>query len=118
MTRTAPARTASGPQSITSARTGLSEDVRARQRRYVTAMVVRTLCVLAMALTWDRWRILAVSALVGGVVIPYVAVVAAQAGWRQQRGARPTLTRTPPEPTARILLEPTKIFPSDQTTAP
>ncbi|MFJ9721204.1 DUF3099 domain-containing protein [Streptomyces sp. NPDC101209] len=111
-------RTASAPPCITSAHTGLSEDVRARQRRYVTAMVVRTLCVLVMALTWDRWRILAISALVGGVVIPYVAVVAAQAGWRQQRGARPILTRTPPEPTARTLLEPTKILPPEHTTAP
>lgn len=42
-------------ESITRARPGLSQDLRGRQRRYVTAMLVRTACVVVMALTWNRW---------------------------------------------------------------
>ncbi|MEU1335481.1 DUF3099 domain-containing protein [Streptomyces sp. NPDC005865] len=87
-----------GPGSLTAgtaARTGLTQELRGRQRRYVGAMLVRTACVVLMALTWNRWPALAVCALIGGVAIPYVAVVAAQAGWRQQRGGGPPWPRCP-----------------------
>jgi hypothetical protein len=104
-------------EAITRARTGLTQDVRGRQRRYIAAMLVRSACVVLMALTWNRWPALAVCALVGGVVIPYVAVVAAQAGWRQQRGTRPALTKVHEEPAARVPLEPTLILPPERNTA-
>ncbi|WP_210581196.1 DUF3099 domain-containing protein [Streptomyces sp. GESEQ-4] len=108
-----------GPRaaSITRARTGLTQDLRVRQRRYIVAMLVRTACVVVMALTWNRWPAVGVCALVGGVVIPYVAVVAAQAGWRQQRGVRPALTPAGDEPHARVVLEPTLILPPERNTA-
>ncbi|MFJ3671314.1 DUF3099 domain-containing protein [Streptomyces sp. NPDC090106] len=98
-------------ESITRARTGLSQDLRGRQRRYVTAMLIRTACVVVMALTWNRWPAVAFCALAGGVAIPYVAVVVAQAGWRQQRGTRPELARPGEEPAPRVVLEPTLILP-------
>ncbi|MFE0795963.1 MULTISPECIES: DUF3099 domain-containing protein [Streptomyces] len=123
-------REAPRPASITQARTGLTEDLRGRERRYFTAMLIRTACVVLMALTWTRWPVVAVSALIGSVVIPYVAVVAAQAGWRQQRGPRPPLplhlTPDPPvqdpvqapvqedSPAPRTVLEPTLVLPPDQ----
>ena len=112
-------RKESPAESITRARTGLTQDLRGRQRRYITAMLVRTACVVLMALTWSRWPVIAVCALVGGVVIPYVAVVAAQAGWRQQRGTRAELTLTPTEsePAARVVLEPTLILPPEHNSA-
>ncbi|MEU5893161.1 DUF3099 domain-containing protein [Streptomyces sp. NPDC047461] len=114
MNRTSWRRDGPPAESITRARTGLSEDVRGRQRRYVAAMLVRSACVVLMALTWNRWPVVAVGALVGGVVIPYVAVVVAQAGWRQQRGARPELARTVAEPETRVVLEPTLILPPER----
>ncbi|MFF3247118.1 DUF3099 domain-containing protein [Streptomyces sp. NPDC002870] len=104
-------------ESITRARTGLTRDLRGRQRRYVAAMLVRSACVVLMAVTWNRWPALAVCALIGAVLIPYVAVVAAQAGWRQQRGARPALGWAPEEPATRVVLEPTLILPPERNTA-
>lgn len=105
-------------ESITRARTGLTQDLRGRQRRYIVAMLVRSACVVLMAVTWNRWPAVAVCALAGGVVIPYVAVVVAQAGWRQQRGVRAELARPADEqPAARVVLEPTLILPPERNTA-
>ncbi|MDG9720178.1 DUF3099 domain-containing protein [Streptomyces sp. DH24] len=107
-------------ESITRARTGLTRDLHGRQRRYLTAMLVRTACVVVMAATWSRWPVLAVCALVGAVVIPYAAVVVAQAHWRQQRGTRYTVERVPEareEPAARVVLEPTLILPPERNKA-
>lgn len=108
-------RKAPRPESITQARTGLTQDLQGRERRYFTAMLIRTACVVLMALTWTHWPAVAIGALIGSVVIPYVAVVAAQASWRQQRGTRAPLTPTPEEsPTPHTVLEPTLILPPDQ----
>ncbi|WP_329240933.1 DUF3099 domain-containing protein [Streptomyces sp. NBC_01478] len=102
-------------ESITRARTGLTRDLRGRQRRYLMAMLVRTVCVVLMAATWNRWPVLAACALAGAVVIPYVAVVLAQAHWRQQRGPRHAVARAVrEEPAARVVLEPTLILPPER----
>ncbi|MFD8123448.1 DUF3099 domain-containing protein [Streptomyces albidoflavus] len=65
---------------ITGARQSLADDVRGRQRRYVIAMLVRTLSVIAAAALWNVERYVAIAALVLGVLLPYVAVVIANAG--------------------------------------
>ncbi|MBA0050506.1 DUF3099 domain-containing protein [Streptomyces sp. AJS327] len=65
---------------ITGARRGLQEDVRGRQRRYVITMLVRTLSVLLTVALWNVQRPLAIAALVLGTLLPYVAVVIANAG--------------------------------------
>ncbi|WP_327180549.1 DUF3099 domain-containing protein [Streptomyces sp. NBC_01334] len=117
MSRTPWHRAGPRAESITRARTGLSEDLRGRQRRYIVAMLVRSACVVLMAVTWNRWPAVAVCALVAGVVIPYVAVVAAQAGWRQQRGTRIALVEVPRENVTRVPLEPTLILPPERNTA-
>lgn len=65
---------------ITGARQGLADDVRGRQRRYVISMLIRTLAVILAVVLWDVERPLAVIALVLGLVLPYVAVVIANAG--------------------------------------
>jgi hypothetical protein len=114
MNRTPWHRDAPHAESITRARTGLSQDLRARQRRYIIAMLIRTACVVVMALTWNHWPVVAICALAGGVVIPYVAVVVAQAGWRQQRGLRAELARPAADPGPRVVLEPTLILPSTE----
>jgi hypothetical protein len=113
-------REASRAESITRARTGLTRDLRGRERRYLTAMLIRTACVVVMAATWSRWPVLAVGALVGAVVIPYGAVVVAQAHWRQQRGTRYAVARVPEvreEPAARVVIEPTLILPPERNAA-
>ncbi|MGW3477989.1 DUF3099 domain-containing protein [Streptomyces althioticus] len=65
---------------ITVARTGLQEDVRGRQRRYVISMLVRTISVILAATLWNVERHVAIVALVLGAVLPYIAVVIANAG--------------------------------------
>jgi hypothetical protein len=62
---------------ITSAPRRLSSDLGARQRRYLISMIIRTVCfLLTVALPSPyRWF-----ALLGAMVLPYVAVVVANAG--------------------------------------
>lgn len=65
---------------ITGARQGLEEDVRGRQRRYVISMLVRTVAVILGVVLWNVERPLAIIALIAGLVLPYIAVVIANAG--------------------------------------
>lgn len=71
-----------GPEvfQITGARQSLADDVRGRQRRYVISMLIRTASVLLTVVLWDVQRPLAVVTLVVGALLPYVAVVIANAG--------------------------------------
>jgi hypothetical protein len=73
---------------ITGARTGLAEDVRGRQRRYVISMAVRTLSVILAVSLWNVERYVAIVALVLGALLPYVAVVIANAGRERRTGVR------------------------------
>ncbi|MFD8995093.1 DUF3099 domain-containing protein [Streptomyces abikoensis] len=65
---------------ITGARQGLAEDVRGRQRRYVVSMGIRTLSVVLTVILWNIERYVAMGTLVLGALLPYVAVVIANAG--------------------------------------
>ncbi|MCM2391559.1 DUF3099 domain-containing protein [Streptomyces albipurpureus] len=65
---------------ITGARQGLADDVRGRQRRYVISMSVRTVSVVLGAVLWNVERHVAIVALVLGILLPYIAVVIANAG--------------------------------------
>ncbi|MEU8761624.1 DUF3099 domain-containing protein [Streptomyces sp. NPDC048659] len=80
---------------ITGARQGLAEDVRGRQRRYVISMSIRTLSVIAAASLWNVERYVAVVALVVGALLPYVAVVIANAG-RETPKSLPSTFMAPP----------------------
>ncbi|MGW6916765.1 DUF3099 domain-containing protein [Kitasatospora sp. NPDC054939] len=71
---------------ITGARSSLSEDVRGRQRRYVVSMLLRTVCVLLAVVLWDVQRVLAFGALAGAVLLPYFAVLIANAGRERAPG--------------------------------
>lgn len=83
---------------ITGARQGLQEDVRGRQRRYVISMSVRTVSVILGATLWNVERHVAVVALVLGLVLPYIAVVIANAGRENAPGLPSTFVTTPPPP--------------------
>lgn len=75
---------------ITGARQGLKEDVRGRERRYVISMGIRTLAVILTVVLWNVERHVALGTLVLGMLLPYVAVVIANAG----RENAPSLPRT------------------------
>lgn len=93
------------PVRITDARLARSEDIRHRQRRYAITMGIRTLCVILAIVLWQVDRVAAVIALVGGGVLPYIAVVLANAGNERAPGPHdahvtpkppPGLTEAPP----------------------
>ncbi|HEX6233272.1 MAG TPA: DUF3099 domain-containing protein [Jiangellaceae bacterium] len=77
-------------QSVTTARPGRSDDLSARQRRYLWMMGIRIVCVPFALLVegWVRWVFI-----IGAVVLPYLAVVVANAVGRPAPGA---LTPVPP----------------------
>jgi hypothetical protein len=70
------------PIRITTAQSSVGADIAQRQRRYLIAMGIRTLCFLVVALLaithlgpgWLPWIFV-----VGAVLLPYVAVVMANA---------------------------------------
>ncbi|MEU1013818.1 DUF3099 domain-containing protein [Streptomyces sp. NPDC005890] len=83
---------------ITGARTGLAEDVRGRQRRYVISMSIRTVSVILAASLWNVERHVAIVALVLGAVLPYIAVVVANAGRERPPSLPSTFVTTPMRP--------------------
>ena len=64
-------------QSITTAQSGLSLDQAARQRRYFISMMIRTACFILTVLLPSPYRWIA---LAGALILPYIAVIAANAG--------------------------------------
>ncbi|MCK1796539.1 DUF3099 domain-containing protein [Streptomyces sp. XM4193] len=83
---------------ISGARRGLSEDVRGRERRYVVSMLARTLSVLLTVALWNVSRPLAVVMLALGVVLPYIAVVIANAGRENSPAIPSSLLGAPSRP--------------------
>lgn len=87
---------------ITEAQRGLSVEQVSRQRRYLTSMAIRTVCVIAAIFIpgWPRALFI-----VGAVVLPYLAVVIANAGRENDEpgdvgavGAPPDRTLSGPAP--------------------
>jgi len=68
------------PQSITSLPESPDVDRHRRMIRYTVAMGVRVACVIACFFVHGWWLVVPV---IGAVVLPYVAVVIANAGARQ-----------------------------------
>ncbi|MGW4565094.1 DUF3099 domain-containing protein [Streptomyces sp. NPDC004561] len=83
---------------ITGARTGLAEDVRGRQRRYVISMTIRTVSVILAATLWNVERYFAIVALVAGAILPYIAVVIANAGRERPPSLPSTFVTVPMRP--------------------
>lgn len=87
--------------SITSARRALSEDLRARNIRYLVSMAFRTVSLFLAFLVPSPWRWFFVA---GAVVIPYIAVIIANAG--RERGEGTPEHLLPPEPGAVQFYDP------------
>lgn len=83
-----------GPQTITSAQRALSDEQTGRTRKYLISMGIRTACVIGAIFVpgWPRWVLIA-----GAVVLPYLAVVIANAGRERDRGT-PTEVTAQPQP--------------------
>ena len=64
-------------QSITSVQSGLTADQSARQRRYFISMMIRPICFILTFVLPSPYRWIA---LTGAVTLPYIAVIAANAG--------------------------------------
>lgn len=79
--------------SITGASTSLTDEQAPRTRVYLVSMAIRTACVLLAIVVpgWPRWAFIA-----GAVLLPYLAVVAANA--RRSRRTTP-----PPAPVVPII---------------
>jgi hypothetical protein len=65
------------PKVVTQSITGLTLDQSARQRRYFISMMIRTACFILTVLLPSPYRWIA---LIGALTLPYIAVVAANAG--------------------------------------
>jgi Protein of unknown function (DUF3099) len=78
---------------ITAARPSLTEDIRSRQTRYLISMTIRTACFLLAIITdgWLRWMFF-----VAALVLPYIAVVLANAG--REMAEEVPLVAPPPQP--------------------
>ncbi|WP_192583252.1 DUF3099 domain-containing protein [Streptomyces albicerus] len=83
---------------ITGARQGLADDIRGRQRRYIISMSVRTVSVILAATLWNVERHVAIVALVLGAVLPYIAVVIANAGRENAPSLPSTFVSAPTRP--------------------
>jgi hypothetical protein len=83
---------------ITGARQSLADDVRGRQRRYVISMSIRTVAVVLAAVLWNVERHVAIVALVLGGILPYIAVVIANAGRENAPSLPSTFVSTPGRP--------------------
>lgn len=67
---------------ITDAQQGLTPDQAGRARKYMISMAIRTACFVGAVVTtgWVRWALIA-----GAVLLPYAAVVFANAGRERTR---------------------------------
>ncbi|MCG2801401.1 MAG: DUF3099 domain-containing protein [Cellulomonas sp.] len=91
------------PVSITTARAPLSDDLTRRQHRYLLQMSIRVVCFMAAVLVWGRVPLaVGITLMVAATVLPYVAVLAANAagerrGTMTQVGPRTLPAGTAPE---------------------
>lgn len=106
-----------GPQTITSAQRALSAEQAGRTRKYLISMGIRTACVIGAIFIpgWPRWVLIA-----GAVVLPYLAVVIANAGKARDTGAPDHVTPQPQAalPASGIALEGVVIAPDDERSSP
>ncbi|TDE90444.1 DUF3099 domain-containing protein [Occultella glacieicola] len=84
---------------MTSVERGRTEQLHDRTKRYLITMGIRTLCfalAIVVTITWLRWTFAALA-----IVLPYLAVVAANAGGDRRAAPgtqieNPSLTAGPP----------------------
>lgn len=96
------------PVRITTAPRSRAQDIAKRQKRYLISMGIRTLCFVLAVVSighWFLWVFIAAS-----FVLPYIAVVMANAGSTADPGG-PDLV--PPDPRRPALEQPVRTPPAD-----
>ena len=85
---------------ITSAPASLSDDQARRQRRYLIQMGARVVCFVGAIIAWSHVpRIVGIALIAAAAVLPYIAVLGANAGReRQEYDADPVARELPPAP--------------------
>lgn len=79
-------------QSITSAPEPLAADQARRARRYLVQMGIRVVCFVGAVVLWNRAPLwLSLLLVAGAVVLPYVAVLFANAGRERQEQGPPVV---------------------------
>ncbi|HKY56486.1 MAG TPA: DUF3099 domain-containing protein [Aeromicrobium sp.] len=87
--------------SVTSARSGQRDEIGGRERRYVIAMAIRTVCFIGAVIAWQTvgaW--LGAILFAAAVILPYTSVILANAGVRQH-GTGADLLNHPPGTVAK-----------------
>jgi len=99
---------------ITEAQRGRSDEQTGRQRRYLISMGIRTACVVAAIIVpgWAKWVFI-----VAAVVLPYLAVVIANAGPETDKPGDVGVAPTPQAalPGRGIVIEPPRPDPGDRS---
>jgi small neutral amino acid transporter SnatA (MarC family) len=90
---------ADDPVLVTTAGKSPRQEQRERERRYLITMGVRVVCfILAIVLFGIGQRVIAAFAVAGSLILPWIAVVAANAGPTRQAPEQPALyLREPPK---------------------
>lgn len=97
---------------VTTAGMSATEDRELRQRRYVITQVVRITCfLLAVTLPVPLWVKLVL--IVGAFMLPWLGVVAANAGPTVQRSQRPDAMVDRVEEPVRMTIEPVRTIDQD-----
>lgn len=97
---------------VTTAGLSGTEDRKLRQRRYVITQLVRVCCfVLAVSLPVPLWAKLVL--IVGAFTLPWMGVMAANAGPTVQRSRPNAIMDEPTEEPLRIALEPGRVIDQD-----
>lgn len=101
---------------ITSAQRSLSAEQAGRTRKYLISMGIRTACVIGAIFIpgWPRWVLIA-----GAVVLPYLAVVIANAGKARDEGSVAEVTQQarPALPSSGKAIEGVVIVPGEDEAA-
>lgn len=100
---------------ITGAQRSLSAEQSGRTRKYLISMGIRTGCVIGAIFVpgWPRWVLIA-----GAVVLPYLAVVIANAGKSRDEGTADLVTQQarPALPSSGKAIEGVVIIPGEDQT--
>ena len=100
--------------SITAARRPHQADVNERMLKYLVSMSIRTICFVLVLVTPSPWRWFFA---VGAIVLPYVAVIIANAG-RERRGPAPQGLTPPPAAPEHLALSSAPVVVSTTVTRP
>lgn len=81
--------------SITSASSGHSDELGAREIRYAISMGIRSLCFVGGVIAWQYYTWLGVVLLVAATFLPYTSVILANAGVRRKGSGSDLMTPGP-----------------------